>query len=64
MNFLIISRFTIDEVKATILNKALGPCGFHTKFYKVFWELIKDDLMVMFNEFHDCKLPFIVLTLE
>jgi hypothetical protein len=31
-------------------NKAPGPYGFPTKFYQVFWSLIKDDLMAMFDE--------------
>jgi hypothetical protein len=33
-------------------NKTLGPDGFPAEFYQVFWELIKDDLMPLFLEFH------------
>jgi hypothetical protein len=32
--------------------KALGPAGFPIEFYQVFWEVIKDDLMALFKEFH------------
>ena len=33
-------------------NKALGPDGFLVEFYQVFWNLIKDDLMALFTDFH------------
>ena len=33
-------------------NKAPGPDGFPAEFYQVFWELIKDDLMALFKDFH------------
>ena len=38
-------------------NKAPGPDGFPAKFYQVFWDLIKDDLMAMFVDFHNGTLP-------
>jgi len=38
-------------------NKALGPDGFPPEFYQVFWDLIKNDLMAMFMEFHEGTLP-------
>jgi hypothetical protein len=37
--------------------KALGPGGFPIEFYQVFWEVIKDDLMALFKEFHRGNLP-------
>jgi hypothetical protein len=33
-------------------NKAPGPDGFPLEFYQVFWDLIKDDIMSLFKEFH------------
>ena len=33
-------------------NKAPGPDGFLVEFYQVFWNLIKDDLMALFTDFH------------
>jgi hypothetical protein len=38
-------------------NKAPGPDGFPTEFYQIFWETIKGDLMVLFKDFHENKLP-------
>ena len=37
-------------------NKAPGPNGFPVEFYQVFWEVIKEDLMAIFTEFHEGKL--------
>jgi len=34
-------------------NKAPGPDGFPAEFYQVFWEVIKDDLMALFADFHN-----------
>jgi hypothetical protein len=38
-------------------NKALGPDGFPTEFYQASWDIIKDDLVAMFVEFHKGNLP-------
>jgi hypothetical protein len=38
-------------------NKAPGPDGFPAEFYQVCWEIIKDDLMELFREFHNGNLP-------
>jgi hypothetical protein len=55
------AEFTEKEVKEAIFdmkhNKALGPDGFLAKFYQIFWEIIKDDLMALFKEFHNDSLP-------
>jgi hypothetical protein len=42
-------------------NKTLGPDGFPAEFYQVFWELIKDDLMPLFLEFHKGNLSLFSL---
>ena len=55
-NELLTSEFTISEVKDAVFqmehNKAPGPDGFPAEFYQVFWEVIKDDLMALFTDFH------------
>jgi hypothetical protein len=42
-------------------NKALAPVGFPVEFYQVFWEIIKGDLMTLFNDFHEGRLPLFSL---
>ena len=42
-------------------NKVLGLDGFPVEFYKVFWSLIKNDLMAMFRDVHDGNLPLFIL---
>ena len=55
-NDVLISEFTKTEVKDVVFqmehNKAPGPDGFPVEFYQVFWNLIKDDLMALFTDFH------------
>jgi hypothetical protein len=55
-NELLTTDFTEDEVRTAIFqmehNKAPGPDGFPSEFYQVFWNLIKDDLMALFIDFH------------
>jgi hypothetical protein len=54
-------QFTEEEIKEAIgqieHNKAPGPDGFPVAFYQVFWELIKHDLMALFQDFHRGNLP-------
>jgi hypothetical protein len=55
-NILLTCPFSLEEVREAIFqmehNKALGPDGFPVEFYQACWDIIKDDLMVMFVEFH------------
>ncbi|WVZ50274.1 hypothetical protein U9M48_001546, partial [Paspalum notatum var. saurae] len=48
-NEVLVEKFTEEEVKFAIFqmkhNKAPGPDGFPPKFYQVFWNIIKEDLM-------------------
>jgi hypothetical protein len=38
-------------------NKAPGPDEFLTEFYQVFCDLIRNDIMALFREFHRGNLP-------
>jgi hypothetical protein len=38
-------------------NKAPGPDDFLAEFYQIFWEIIKGDLMALFQDFYDDRLP-------
>jgi hypothetical protein len=71
-NEMLIKIFTEEEVKQAIIqmehNKAPGPNGFPVEFYQVFWEVIKEDLMAIFIEFHEGilllhSLNFVIITL-
>lgn len=48
--------FEEDEVhkvvQSMVSDKALGSDGFIMEFFQVCWELIKDDLRKVFQEFH------------
>lgn len=61
----LIAQFTEKEVKEAIFqmkhNKAPRPDGFPAEFYQVSWEVVKDDLMVLFKEFHNGTLPLFSL---
>jgi hypothetical protein len=60
-----MAEFSEKEVRDAIFqmkhNKAPGPDGFPAEFYQVFWSLIKDDLMVLFQDFHTGDLPLFSL---
>jgi hypothetical protein len=52
--------FSEKEVKDVIdqmeRNKAAGPDGFPIEFYQVCWDIIKDDLMQIFEDFYQHKI--------
>ena len=58
---ILIANFSYNEIREAIFqmehSKAPGPEGFPTEFYQAFWDLIKDDLMAMFVDFHNGILP-------
>ena len=60
-NEILSDAFTEKEIREAIfqmeLNKAPGPDGFLAEFYQTFWEVIKPDLLALFNEFHQGSLP-------
>lgn len=52
----LVREFDTQEVKGVIMemnsNTALGPNGFGVSFFKTFWEIIKDDILALFRDFH------------
>lgn len=65
-------KFSTQEIKEAIWNcggdKAPGPDGFSFAFIKHFWDVLKDDVVNMVNEFHEnafipvgCNASFITL---
>ena len=55
-NDILTAPFSEEEVRAAVFqmehNKAPGPDGFPTEFYQNFWDIIKSDLLELFNCFH------------
>ena len=56
VNDFLTAPFTEKEIRDAIFdmehNKATGPDGFPAKFYQHFWEVIKGDLMDMFDDLY------------
>lgn len=51
----LICPFSREEIKEVIMgmkeNSAPGPNGFSVSFFKKFWEIIKWDMLKMFQDF-------------
>jgi mannosylglycoprotein endo-beta-mannosidase len=51
---------TEEEIKNVVdqmeKNKAAGPDGFPIEFYQACWDIIKQDLMMIFSDFHQNKI--------
>jgi hypothetical protein len=64
-NTILTAPFSEEEVKAAIFqmkhNKALGSDGFPVKFYQKLWDIIKGDMIIMFQELHLRNLPLFSL---
>lgn len=61
-NETLIAPFTETEVRDIIFqsdgNKSPGPDGFNLNFFKATWNIIKEDIMGFFKEFHlNASLP-------
>ncbi|XP_020112154.1 uncharacterized protein LOC109726772 [Ananas comosus] len=56
----ITESFTIDEIKKAVFqlgsDKAPGPDGFPLRFYQVFWDTVKEDIMCLFQEMFEGRL--------
>jgi hypothetical protein len=50
------ATFTLEEITAAVResdgSKSPGPDGFNFAFIKEFWELLKGDVHIMFDQFH------------
>lgn len=55
-NQFLVAEFSEEEVKAVVdscgSSKSPGPGGFNFGFLKEYWELFKEDFMLMFREFY------------
>jgi hypothetical protein len=64
-NEVLTAHFLENEIKEAIFqmkhNKAPGLDGFSAEFYQVFWDVIKEDLLPLFKEFHKGNLPLFSL---
>lgn len=51
------ARFSEEEIKEAIFSidddKSPSPNGFSSLFYQECWEIVKEDLMEVFNEFYE-----------
>jgi hypothetical protein len=60
-NEILSGAFSENEIKEAMFqmehNKAPRPDGFPAEFYQYFWDIIKPDLLALFNEFHQGTLP-------
>ncbi|MCH87373.1 LINE-1 reverse transcriptase like, partial [Trifolium medium] len=52
----LVSPFSLEEIEDVVKNsdgnKCSGPDGFNYAFLKKFWELLKGDIQIMFDQFH------------
>jgi hypothetical protein len=59
-NAVLEDRFTEEEIKKVVFESfpdgALGPDGVSFTFYQHFWDVIKGDLLEMFDDFHNGRL--------
>jgi len=55
-NMCLIAPFSLLEIETVVKDsdgdKSLGPDGYNFTFIKEFWYLIKDDVRIMFDQFH------------
>ena len=59
-NELLTKPFTEEEIKEVVFScysdGTPGPDGVSFMFYQKFWGIVKNDLLAMFNDFHQGKL--------
>jgi hypothetical protein len=64
-NAILTEKFSEQEVREAIFqmkhNKAPGPDWFPAEFYQIFWSLIKEYLLAMFEDFHKEDLSLLSL---
>jgi hypothetical protein len=64
----LIKLFSEEEVRHVVFqmehNKAPGPDGFPAEFYQACWNIVKEDLMALFTDFHEGTLPLYRLNFD
>jgi hypothetical protein len=66
-NHLLVAPFSLEEIEEVVSksdgNKSPGPDGFNFAFLKSFWYLLKDEVKILFDQFHgNARLPKGVLS--
>jgi hypothetical protein len=60
-NEMVVQPFSEEEVQKIVFqmdhNKTSGPDGFPVELYQACWDIIKNELMVLFMDFHLGYLP-------
>jgi hypothetical protein len=55
-NLELTSTFSLEEIEEVVRcsdgNKSPGPDGFNFAFVKKFWDMLKGDIRIMFDQFH------------
>lgn len=55
-NEALVRSFTLMEIEAIVMasdgNKSSGPDGFNFPFIKEFWYLLKNEMRILFDQFH------------
>ena len=53
---IISGSFTMSEITTALfamdMHSSPGPDGFGPSFYKHFWNVLRDDVLLLFNDFH------------
>uniref|UniRef100_A0ACD5TF06 Uncharacterized protein n=1 Tax=Avena sativa TaxID=4498 RepID=A0ACD5TF06_AVESA len=61
-------EFTLDEIRVSLFqmkhNKAAGPDGLPAEFYQHFWHMLKNDVLMLFNEFYHVRINTARLNIE
>jgi hypothetical protein len=52
----LVATFSMEEIEEVVKssdgNKSPGPDGYNFAFLKKFWEILKGDVRIMFDQFH------------
>jgi hypothetical protein len=59
-NEILCKPFTVEEIKYALFqmecNKVVGPDSIPIEFFQTCWEIVKVDIVELFNDFHEGKL--------
>jgi hypothetical protein len=61
-NASLVRPFSLEEIELVVKesdgNKSPGPDGFNFSFFKAFWDIMKAEVRILFDQFHgNAKLP-------